>query len=44
MATGLLSAIAAIVLWASPALALDKVTFGLNWLADPEAGGTTKPS
>ena len=24
---------------ASPALALDKVTFGTNWLADPEAGG-----
>jgi NitT/TauT family transport system substrate-binding protein len=22
-----------------PALALDKVTFGINWLADPEAGG-----
>jgi NitT/TauT family transport system substrate-binding protein len=21
------------------ALALDKVTFGTNWLADPEAGG-----
>ena len=24
---------------ASPALALDKVKFGTNWLADPEAGG-----
>jgi NitT/TauT family transport system substrate-binding protein len=24
---------------ASPAVAADKVTFGLNWLADPEAGG-----
>ena len=23
----------------SPAWALDKVTFGTNWLADPEAGG-----
>jgi NitT/TauT family transport system substrate-binding protein len=23
----------------TPALALDKVTFGTNWLADPEAGG-----
>ena len=22
-----------------PALALDKVKFGTNWLADPEAGG-----
>ena len=22
-----------------PAWALDKVTFGTNWLADPEAGG-----
>ena len=29
---GLLSA-------SAPALALDKVTFGTNWLADPEAGG-----
>ncbi len=25
--------------FAEPALALDKVTFGTNWLADPEAGG-----
>ena len=24
---------------AAPAFALDKVTFGTNWLADPEAGG-----
>ena len=24
---------------AGPALALDKVTFGTNWVADPEAGG-----
>jgi NitT/TauT family transport system substrate-binding protein len=30
---------AALMLSASPALALDKVTFGTNWLADPEAGG-----
>jgi len=32
---------ASIAVWlaASPALALDKVTFGTNWLADPEAGG-----
>src|SRR5579859_5884136 len=27
------------IMAASPALALDKVTFGTNWLADPEAGG-----
>jgi NitT/TauT family transport system substrate-binding protein len=27
------------VLLSSPACALDKVTLGLNWLADPEAGG-----
>jgi NitT/TauT family transport system substrate-binding protein len=34
-----LAAIAGLALSASPALALDKVTFSLNWLADPEAGG-----
>ena len=34
-----LSALAAFFFSATPALALDKVTFGLNWLADPEAGG-----
>jgi NitT/TauT family transport system substrate-binding protein len=32
-------ALAAIATWADPALALDKVKFGTNWLADPEAGG-----
>jgi NitT/TauT family transport system substrate-binding protein len=31
--------VAGLVASASPAFALDKVTFGLNWLADPEAGG-----
>ena len=34
-----LTALVALVASASPAFALDKVTFGLNWLADPEAGG-----
>jgi len=34
-----LTAVAALVASAGPAFALDKVTFGLNWLADPEAGG-----
>ncbi len=34
-----LAGLAALLVSASPALALDKVTFGLNWLADPEAGG-----
>ena len=33
------AALAAFLASAGPALALDKVTFGLNWLADPEAGG-----
>ena len=33
------AALAAFLASADPALALDKVTFGLNWLADPEAGG-----
>src|SRR5271166_1049754 len=36
---GALAGLAALVAAAFPALALDKVTFGLNWLADPEAGG-----
>ena len=35
----LTAGLAALAVSASPALALDKVTFGLNWLADPEAGG-----
>lgn len=34
-----LAALAAIAGFAEPALALDKVKFGTNWLADPEAGG-----
>src|SRR5580692_294223 len=33
------AAVAGLVSVSSPALALDKVTFGTNWLADPEAGG-----
>jgi NitT/TauT family transport system substrate-binding protein len=33
------SAVAGLIALSSPALALDKVTFGTNWLADPEAGG-----
>ena len=34
-----LAAFAAIVGLAQPALALDKVKFGTNWLAEPAAGG-----
>lgn len=34
-----IAGLAALVASASPALALDKVTFGLNWLATPESGG-----
>jgi len=37
-----LAILAALAGWlgvTSPALALDKVKFGTNWLADPEAGG-----
>ena len=34
-----LALLAGLVIPASAALALDKVTFGTNWLADPEAGG-----
>jgi NitT/TauT family transport system substrate-binding protein len=33
------AAVVAAVVCAGPALALDKVTFGTNWLADAEAGG-----
>jgi NitT/TauT family transport system substrate-binding protein len=33
------TALAGLVVSAGPAFALDKVTLGLNWLADPEAGG-----
>ena len=35
----MLAAVAGWVGLAGPALALDKVRFGANWLADPEAGG-----
>jgi NitT/TauT family transport system substrate-binding protein len=34
-----LTALAGLFGLASPSLALDKVKFGTNWLADPEAGG-----
>jgi NitT/TauT family transport system substrate-binding protein len=34
-----LAVLAALIASTGPAYALDKVTFGLNWLADPEAGG-----
>ena len=34
-----LAAFAALVASSGPALALDEVTFGTNWLADPEAVG-----
>ena len=33
------ASIAALLVGLTPAQALDKVTFGTNWLADPEAGG-----
>ncbi len=35
----LIVGLAALIASSGPALALDKVTFGLNWLADPEVGG-----
>src|SRR5271165_7452705 len=38
MRSAILAALAGLVL-AGPAFALDKVKFGTNWLADPEAGG-----
>ena len=39
MRLAMLAALAGIIGLAEPALALDKVRFGTNWLADPEAGG-----
>jgi NitT/TauT family transport system substrate-binding protein len=36
---GVFASIAVVVAGLAPAQALDKVTFGTNWLADPEAGG-----
>ena len=39
MRLAMLAALAGILGFSSPALALDKVKFATNWLADPEAGG-----
>src|SRR5215469_18840319 len=39
MRSAMLLALAGLFSWSLPALALDKVKFGTNWLADPEAGG-----
>ena len=39
MRVATLMALAGIIALAEPAVALDKVRFGTNWLADPEAGG-----
>ena len=39
MRSAMLAALAAWLGLSQPVLALDKVKFGTNWLADPEAGG-----
>src|ERR1039458_771780 len=39
MRVAALAGLAGLIALSTPALALDKVTFGTNWLADPEAGG-----
>jgi len=39
MRSAVLALLASLSALSSPALALDKVKFGTNWLADPEAGG-----
>ena len=39
MRSAMLAALAGLIGFANPTLALDKVRFGTNWLADPEAGG-----
>ncbi len=39
MRVATMAALAGAITFAGPAFALDKVTFGTNWVADPEAGG-----
>src|SRR5450631_4678563 len=39
MRVAMMAALAGAITLAGPAFALDKVTFGTNWVADPEAGG-----
>jgi NitT/TauT family transport system substrate-binding protein len=39
MRVAIIAGLAGLAGLAQPAFALDKVTFGTNWLADPEAGG-----
>ena len=39
MRVAMMAALAGAIAFAGPAFALDKVTFGTNWVADPEAGG-----
>jgi NitT/TauT family transport system substrate-binding protein len=39
MRVAIIAALLGTIGLSAPALALDKVTFGTNWLADPEAGG-----
>ena len=39
MRVAMIAALAGAIGFAGPAFAIDKVTFGTNWVADPEAGG-----
>ena len=39
MRVAIMAALAGAIGFAGPAFALDRVTFGTNWVADPEAGG-----
>src|SRR6202043_3979286 len=39
MRVAIMAALAGAIGFTGPAFALDKVTFGTNWVADPEAGG-----
>ena len=39
MRVAMMAALAGAIAFAGPAFAADKVTFGTNWVADPEAGG-----
>src|ERR1700722_12617892 len=39
MRVAMMAALAGAITFAGPTFAVDKVTFGTNWVADPEAGG-----
>src|SRR5260370_24635098 len=40
MRVAMMAGLVGAITFAGPAFAADKVTFGTNWVADPEAGGS----